>query len=272
MWPSITRTESSRQSKLKSFPISGSPDNEGSEIDVLELLNPDRADSEAQIQREMQMLEEWLNADVHDEEDTDEDNNDQTDYASLYSHAPLTRESTEEDPWSTGTQAHFNDTETMIKQGFDDDFTEFVSAPIRGSQQAGPKVEGETETDPDLPSEEEIRAASARIFGPAVGNSFSSSPFLGISSSSLPRSTAGTNEPYSGLSSYLQLDDDETVLNQGLDLDGPAFDLSRVFGALQSMKEEIALIPDEQERRNAAAKVALGLVYGLEGAEPELKH
>lgn len=268
----MTRTESKRQSKLKSFPLTGSPNNEESEIDVLELLNPDRADSEAQIQREMKMLEEWLNADVHDEEDTDEGDDDQTDYASLYSHAPSTMESMKGDPWSTGTQAHFKDTETMIKQGFDDDFTEFVSAPIRDSEQSRLKVEGESESDPDLPSEDEIRAASARIFGPALGNSFSSSPFLGVSSSSLPLTTTGTSERSSDLPAYLQLDDDETVLNQELDMDGPAFDLSRVFGALQSMKEEIALIPDEQERRNAAAKVALGLVYGLEGVEPELKH
>ena len=33
---------------------------------------------------------------------------------------------------------------------------------------------------------------------------------------------------------------------------------------LQAMKEEIALIPDEDERRKDAAKAALGLVYGLE--------
>ena len=42
-----------------------------------------------------------------------------------------------------------------------------------------------------------------------------------------------------------------------------AFDLSRVFSALQGMKDEIAGMEDEDERRRAAARVALGLVYGL---------
>ncbi|EIN12636.1 hypothetical protein PUNSTDRAFT_124399 [Punctularia strigosozonata HHB-11173 SS5] len=43
-----------------------------------------------------------------------------------------------------------------------------------------------------------------------------------------------------------------------------AFDLNRVFSALQGMKEEIGMMDDEDERRRAAARVALGLVYGLE--------
>lgn len=42
-------------------------------------------------------------------------------------------------------------------------------------------------------------------------------------------------------------------------------DIASVFASLQSMKEEISGLPDEAERRKAAAKVALGLVYGLDG-------
>lgn len=43
------------------------------------------------------------------------------------------------------------------------------------------------------------------------------------------------------------------------------FDLGSLMGALASMKEEIAGITDEEEKRKAAARVALGLVWGLEG-------
>ncbi|CAA7262934.1 unnamed protein product [Cyclocybe aegerita] len=46
------------------------------------------------------------------------------------------------------------------------------------------------------------------------------------------------------------------------------FDLEKVFGALQQYKSEIAGMANEEERRRAAAKVALGLVYGLEGGKP----
>jgi hypothetical protein len=41
------------------------------------------------------------------------------------------------------------------------------------------------------------------------------------------------------------------------------FDLSRVLVALDAMKDEIAGMADEGEKRKAAAQVALGLVYGL---------
>jgi len=52
------------------------------------------------------------------------------------------------------------------------------------------------------------------------------------------------------------------------DFDG-AFDLSRVLSGLEAMKSEISGINDEDERRKAAAKVALGLVYGLGGEDSE---
>ena len=44
---------------------------------------------------------------------------------------------------------------------------------------------------------------------------------------------------------------------------GP-FDLSQVMNVLQEMKSEISGMDSEEERRKAAARVALGLVYGLE--------
>jgi hypothetical protein len=45
------------------------------------------------------------------------------------------------------------------------------------------------------------------------------------------------------------------------------FDLSRVFSSLQVMKEKISEMTDDGERRSAAARVALGLVYGLQRDE-----
>ena len=48
---------------------------------------------------------------------------------------------------------------------------------------------------------------------------------------------------------------------------GPGFDLEQVLGVLQGYKHEIAAMEDEEEKRKAAAKVALGFVYGLEGTK-----
>ncbi|KAL1742262.1 hypothetical protein HDZ31DRAFT_43612 [Schizophyllum fasciatum] len=90
--------------------------------------------------------------------------------------------------------------------------------------------------DEDLPSRAEIREASARIFGPPSG-----AHAQPTTSSADPSSGADPSSP------------------------SPApFDLSRVLDALQGMKAEIAGMADEGERRRAAARVALGLVYGLE--------
>lgn len=183
--------------------------------------------------------------------------------------------------------------------GFEDDFTVFVSAPSLDSQQdtsldndgdhsfeAGTHDDalglpagslyhslgsvsdfgdylagdassvshrsvGEEEPDEDLPTRDEIEAASARIFGA------SSLPHTHIAPIPLPSDDPlqpGTSSP------------DE-------DYDMAPFDLSRVLSALEGMKAEIAGMEDDGERRRAAAKVALGLVYGLEqeahGLEPQ---
>ncbi|KAF9524282.1 hypothetical protein CPB83DRAFT_898034 [Crepidotus variabilis] len=45
---------------------------------------------------------------------------------------------------------------------------------------------------------------------------------------------------------------------------GGEFDLDRTFGMIQQMKTEISGIEDDEERRRSAARVALGVVYGLQ--------
>lgn len=57
--------------------------------------------------------------------------------------------------------------------------------------------------------------------------------------------------------------DDDTDEDDMGDL--TSFDLTRVLGALRQLKEEIRGIEDEDVRRMAAAKAAMGVVYGLEG-------
>ncbi|KAJ8080493.1 hypothetical protein PM082_017326 [Marasmius tenuissimus] len=97
-------------------------------------------------------------------------------------------------------------------------------------EDAGHSSEG---SDDGLPTEEEIEKSAQKIFGPSF--------------------TAATS------SRHRESGDDG-----GDDYEMTPFDLSHVMGALQGMKAEIAGMEDEQERRKAAARVALGLVYGLE--------
>jgi hypothetical protein len=85
--------------------------------------------------------------------------------------------------------------------GFEDDFTEFLSAPPEG----GPD---------ELPSSVDVHATAERIFG------------------------------------------------QSSDAPG-GFDLTSILGTLEAMRLEIGAITDVEERRKAAARVALGLAMGL---------
>ncbi|KAJ6605683.1 hypothetical protein B0H10DRAFT_1886599 [Mycena sp. CBHHK59/15] len=196
---------------------------------------------------------------------------------------------TREDPWRSAANSTVSASPTEMSGtvfadrgqefGFDDDFTVFVSAPaaapedvdaedvddsldspIRlGPPGAGPlylslgsaldlhevdeakaePVEGEDE---DLPTDAEIDVMTARIFGGPMRSK-----------------TAPESKLYAPIPDGVPLDAEGSE-----EYDMAPFDLSRVMSALEGMKAEIASMEDEGERRKAAAKVALGLVYGLE--------
>lgn len=116
-----------------------------------------------------------------------------------------------EDSWtgSANDDTHLTSSEGTLSEmhvkitGFEDDFTDFLSAPPIG------------DIDTDLPSPADIQTAAERIFGPQSH-------------------------------------------------DAPdGFDLTSVLGSLEAMREEISGITDMEERRKAAARVALGLAMGL---------
>ena len=155
--------------------------------------------------------------------------------------------------------------------GFEDDFTDFVGAPIdhehrrtdiKAHSFSYMTLDSEFDMleggDPDLPSKDEIQATSRRIFG--------SPPLLPTSTSEskpLQQHLSATNISGLGASPAPST----STLGDEDDFGRPNFDLSRVFSALQVMKEEISGMAGDEERRRAAARVALGLVYGLERDE-----
>ncbi|KAG2364414.1 hypothetical protein BDR07DRAFT_1401652 [Suillus spraguei] len=103
------------------------------------------------------------------------------------------------------------------------------------------------DSDDEMPSRAEIAATSERIFG-ATPLTFS--PTDGNDTRSLQKSL-------SVASGVEAADPSEADLER--------FDMQRMLSALQGLKEEIAGMPDSHERKRAAARVALGLVYGLNG-------
>ncbi|KAH7337061.1 hypothetical protein B0J17DRAFT_769258 [Rhizoctonia solani] len=100
------------------------------------------------------------------------------------------------------TAAESSNEVAPLKDGFEDDFSEFISAPP------------ETNSDTGLPSSAEVHTTAERIF------------------------------------------------RQDGDAPG-GFDLTSILGALEAMRLEIGSITDVEERRKAAARVALGLAAGL---------
>ncbi|KAF8073743.1 hypothetical protein FPV67DRAFT_1446621 [Lyophyllum atratum] len=138
-----------------------------------------------------------------------------------------------------------------------------------GGSEDGKDVD-DADTGDDLPTREEILVTSSRIFGPAK---FPLPPDIEsrtVTAQPLPKLMP--DEPPSSTPPAKVVSDSELEMfatenprgDGGESYDMEAFDLSKVLSALQEMKAEIASMEDEGERRKAAAKVALGLVYGLE--------
>jgi hypothetical protein len=251
--------------------------------DLMPSSSSDISNRAMRMHSEMEELAKWLENDVHDGD--------------------------KENPWGLATRSdaivsspteddsdNFAASAEMPASKFDDDFTVFVSAPAEtGADRPGagsghstplgsendedglrppgsmrsynslgsvsdfgegggsskelenPRVISDDE-DEDLPTRDEICETSSRIFGKNIS-----------------RPPAGFQQIYDTGSS-LELREAEL---DDADYDLAPFDLSRVLGTLQQMKEDISGIEDEDERRKAAARVALGLVYGLE-AEGDL--
>jgi hypothetical protein len=272
MWPSMVQAAPTKNRKSRARELLDWAREEEAEDGLRALLQAETVQDghsrRSRMQKEMDEFEKWL------EEDE--------------------QKMTQQDPWAQRGSSevggkpvgsHGNDLlqnlpapSFSIEQeydglhGFEDDFAEFVGAPVTADDVSslflGPPRElvsvhtgasymslasdfggdvprssdrpGEQSIDDydDLPSRAEIEVTSKRLF----------------SGSTLP--TAPSPNPSENEHSFDHLDEDDFELS--------AFDLSRVFSALQVMKEEISEIKDDGERRKAAARVALGLVHGLQ--------
>ncbi|KDR82914.1 hypothetical protein GALMADRAFT_238566 [Galerina marginata CBS 339.88] len=85
-----------------------------------------------------------------------------------------------------------------------------------------------------------------------------------------PSSALGTRGPLPEPRASLEEDGDEDDDGGGGGGGAPAtFDLERVLHSLQAFRSEISGMEDEDEKRRMAARVALGLVYGLEGMDDD---
>ena len=180
--------------------------------------------------------------------------------------------------------------------GFDDDFTIFVSAPAADPHnshdndfgRSSPEITSGTLSaalippygelyrslgsvsdfgdsddekrekgdngDDNVPTQDEIQATSSRIFG------FDTTMAEADPGSSLGLRSSGSIP----LPDTFSFDSELDTVEDNDPYEMAHFDLSKVVGTLEEMKAEIGRMEDDHERRKAAARVALGLVYGLE--------
>ena len=224
----------------------------------------------SRMQKEMEDFERWLAAD-----ESQRINEDPWARRDEFG-SPLAAESCSGD--KTPTVATFFGSGTGSgsgDHGFEDDFTDFVGAPMdhefrrsesnltNGRSFSYMSLASEFDVledeDADLPSQDEVQATTRRIFG-------STSP-------NLPTPTSGLKQQQQFLSATeisglgASPAPSTSTLGDEDDFGFSRFDLSRVLGSLQVMKEEISEMTNDGERRRAAARVALGLVYGLQRDE-----
>lgn len=301
MWPSLVQSESTRNRRSRARDLLDwareeeeddglralvSPGDEG-EVDEQTFDTPHSA-KKSRMQREMDELEKWLEEDdqnlsVHHLKDHQ---------AWIHPDIEALPDSWAGIPTPTLRISGSNNAEV---NGFEDDFTEFVGAPVEvvythqerlkphhtgTSYQSLASIEDTTvgdgdNDDPDLPSQAEIEQTTRKIFGNALLDASTSSHrprspapnSIHASSSHLSAPGSTSTLPMTPDSPFSSFDHDNEDVDVEDDFELESFDLSRVLSALQGMKEEIAGMKDEGERRKAAARVALGLVYGLQKEE-----
>ncbi|KAI0338924.1 hypothetical protein BDW22DRAFT_1401015 [Trametopsis cervina] len=283
MWPSLVQSQRTTQRKSRAGDLldwASMQDASGALLlqdqDHEETHDLDVTPNRARMQKEMDALESWLQDDLPS--------------------GQLAAERDHDDPWSTAGAHDGEPVHAHALHEFEDDFDDFVGAPMdvsygdaRRATSAPERAfttdfvplddehlhdvhahedDDEEEEDPELPSRAEVEEMSRRLFGSASLGLPSTAPSWQrlhsplVQSGSVDQPNSSTADPsFDSLTSAIEEreadgEDDEFELG--------AFDLSKVLGALQGMKEQIAGMDDEGERRKAAAKVALGLVYGLQ--------
>lgn len=230
----------------------------------------------SRMQREMEELERWLEDEetLRATEDPWIVPSSEPDDRSLADPAGTSTSPMSILPPSSGSISSWvsHTSEASAASGFDDDFTVFVSAPPADSRtptatRAAPSGRSTpdadmlnpthtgasyrslgsvsdfggsapAEEDIGLPSEDEIRATSARIFGSGLSpNAAAPRPALNRTATARtesPSQATPTAASFAASESFFPDSEDEGDYEMG------DFDLSRVLNALQSMKEEIS--------------------------------
>jgi hypothetical protein len=139
------------------------------------------------------------------------------------------------------------DSSRLLASDFGATYRSLGSVPDFGNPETE-ESPNEEDSDDEMPSSAEIAATSKRIFGTVP---------LALS----PTDGSDIRSPQENLPLPSEVEVTADPSEAGLE----RLDLQSMLSALQGLREEIAGMSDSRERKRAAARVALGLVYGLDG-------
>ncbi|KAI6027511.1 hypothetical protein BKA83DRAFT_4230056, partial [Pisolithus microcarpus] len=202
------------------------------------------------------------------------------------------------DPWNTvvtpghitphtSSEASSGSRPSTPRSGFDDDFAAFVSASPPSdtattaprasppgstsfsstfsfdSATSTPVLEGRTTSYGNGVSYRSLGSVCTSIIEPSEDEDEDKNEDSDVE---LPSKVeiAETSRRIFGTAPQFQLIDGKPVAEKTKTLALGRFDLQGILNALQGLKEEIGGMADDKQRRKAAARVALGLVYGLD--------
>lgn len=265
---------------------------EGDEETLAALMEADAADSgvpltrASRMQREMATLERWLieNEELHEAELGESISLSPTGIDDDAIRGPAVR-ATSGDPWLSHDSGAppFTQRDGTTTPGFDDDFSAFVSAPAASVSSA---------TSASAPAF--TLAATAAATGAHGLLLDASAPMLlpshtGGSYRSLRSGTSGFPSDVDDHAGYQALDDRSSFFSPEHDFDDAdadprtpvgltdaraPFDLTDILASLQTMRENVAGIEDEAQRRAATARFASEFVFqrmGVDGGEREAR-
>ncbi|TFY59210.1 hypothetical protein EVG20_g7876 [Dentipellis fragilis] len=253
MWPSMVRKQSSAK-RASQMPMLFDvlPEEDG----LAALLTADAADQgvplsrATRMHREMAELERWLveTEEIHELEEQ------QLEEHELEEHEQLHDSQT--DPWRTTDLPHIRPSSPTTQHGFDDDFSEFVSAPAPPSLLpssaflAAPQhvpvhtgsswhsLHSKSDLDPDF----DVDCEPEELGYETLDDHFFTHH---APSGGLPRSATSRFPPF-GFPDEPDFD--------------ASFDLTKILSTLQNVREGVSGIEDEDARRAYSARIASNLV------------
>ncbi|KAK0487365.1 hypothetical protein IW261DRAFT_611015 [Armillaria novae-zelandiae] len=281
MWPSMqtsqksTRTASRSQQGNDAF-LEWAQLSFDSSLDEDNLVTPtsgQQSDHRTRLHKEMNELAKWL------QEEGEELTNNNDDPWKVIGPITSPTEIDDDEIWGSREKSKIK---TGVVDAFDDDFSVFVSAPAETEtrqlytiETANNKVSFDTSFDSSFDFDRLGPSPLGMTYHAlGSGSDLGDPQESGIPHPDTPESEEDEKEEEEEEDDLPSKDEIKESAQRIFGAQGGTsssddfelapFDIGQVMSALQGMKAEIADIEEESERRKAAARIALGLVYGLE--------